>query len=287
MYNKIYIHPGSPLMDDYLTDTFSDRSIVNTLENAQGVLYFPSTGSIDLTGEEAAQSIDDGVNRLITHFTNHIGAPWMVFGSSYHVYGFGERNGITETQTGGMVDKVGHALRQAEERLQREWPGKVLILRCAPIFGEGAMEAWIMRMFDQVMRGLYFNIRDCDSQRSMVLAYDVARLSALLAGECGVYNVSDGFNRTLSALALAMGNNHGQGKRPFTLPQKWARIAAATIGKLGMVITREEVAFRSTNLTLSTDKLTRHLAEVSSPYVFHDTVAVVGRQDDKYPYRRN
>lgn len=274
-------------MADYLTDTFQSQTIVNTPDTAQGVLYFPSMGSIDLTGEQAAKAIDDGVNQLITIFQNHTDAPWMVFGSSYHVYGSQEGNGIAETDSGGMADSVGCALRKAEERLQSNWHGRLLILRCAPVFGEGEMETWIMRMFDQVMRGLYFNIRDCDSQRSMVLAYDVARLAALLAGESGVYNVSDGFNRTLSALALAMGNNYGQGKRSFTLPRKWARIAAATIGKLGMIITQEEMAFRSTNLTLSTDKLLQHLAEVSSMFSFHDTVAVVGRQDNEYPYRQN
>lgn len=285
MKNKIYLHPGSLLMDDYLTDTFGKQSITDAPDDARGAMYFPSTGSMDLSDEQAAKAIDEGVRQLIDLFTRHTGAPWLVFGSSYHVYGLREGEGITETQPCGMGGDVGRALRQAEDTLQKRWPGKLLVLRCAPVFGEGEMETWIMRMFDQVMRGLYFNIRDCDSQRSVVLAYDVARLTALLAGESGVYNVTDGFDRTLSALALAMGDNHGQGKRTFTLPRKWARIAAVTTGKLGMIITEEEMEFRSTNLTLSNDKLMRHLAETS--FSFHDTVAVVGRQDDKYPYRQD
>lgn len=285
MSNRIYLHPGSTMMTDYLTEAFGNQITTEVCDNIQGVLYFPSAGSGEITDREAAEAIQEGVAELLRLFSSSPHAPWLVFGSSYHVYGSSEGKGIAEIQPAGIPNDAGRAFRQAEETLSRKWPGKLLILRCAPIFGQGDMEQWIMRMFDQVMRGLYFNIRECDSQRSVVLAHDVARLAALLAGENGLYNVADGFDRTLSALATAMGNNHGKGKRPFTIPQKWARIISSTIGKTGLILSEEELIFRSTDLTFSADKLMQHLTDTSRVFSFHDTVAVVGRQDNTYPYR--
>lgn len=272
-------------MNNYLTEAFDSQSFNESIREASGVIYFPSTGSLDLTDTQAAKEITEGTERLLRLVTDSAATPWLIFGSSYHVYGITEGNGIAETHTGGIPDEVGRALRHAEDILQKRWPGKLLIFRCAPIFGEGNSERWIMRMFDQVTRGLYFNVRDTDAQRSLVLAYDVARLAKILGGETGVYNVADGFDRTLTTLAVAMGNNYGKGKRSFTLPAKWARIIASTLGRFGILITPVELAFRSTDLTFSTDKLREHPA--LSDFSFHDTVSVIGRQDDTYPYRQD
>ena len=232
-----------------------------------------------------ALAINLDYTRRLLECLDHTRISSFVFLSSALVYGKEEGLLLPETTRLWASGKVGQSKALAEEAVKK-WCAShsvtLSILRPATVFGKG-MEGWGERMAALVLQGYYFNIRDTEARRSIVLAYDVARVIREIYPLGGIYNVADGFDHTMEHLAVQMGNNRGKAKRPYCLPYKWARKLASIGDRLppvGRILDSESLAMRLSTLTLSTERLRAALPD----FRFHDTAAVIGRTEPDYPY---
>ncbi len=243
---------------------------------------------IHLAGTEENESASelniDGTRRLLTALDTTPPA-YFIYLSSYKVYGKEEGEYITEQTHLWANDKAGQTKARAEEVLIkwcREHGTTLTILRPAPLFGTGMKSRWL-EMAALVSSGFYFNIRQAEARRSILSAYDLAEVIHAIYPIGGIYNVADGYDHTLRELADAMGNNTGKGRRPLTLPYKWAVLianAARFIPLLRKVMDSERLTFRTTSLTLDTTRLRNILPD----FTFHDTVEIINRTEAEYPY---
>ena len=211
---------------------------------------------------------------------------WMVFVSGTDVYGTDEGTDIDEEKPLRPNTTEGRERARMEEEL-RQWchaNGTTLtILRPATMFGTG-MEGWAAEMFDDIMKGIYFHPREHNPRRSVVTAYDVARVARALYNRGGVFNVTDGHEPTMRQLGDAMGSNAWKQKRPGTLPLKWLQFMARAgnnIGILGRIIDSSKIEFRKRELTFDTSRLKEALP---ADFTFFDTCEVLARKDCGYPY---
>lgn len=211
----------------------------------------------------------------------------FVFLSSTEVYGKHEGEEIDESCNTWTNNEIGRAYYRAEEAVKEHFAGgdtKVTILRCAPMFGDG-MTGFYNDLFQRVVRGAYVHVRGNDARRSIVLAYDVARLVGRIVNLSGIYNVSDGKGRRLIELVEGMSANTGMNKRMIYLPQKWAGImskVADYFPGLRMMMGKDVLRRNSMTLTYSTEKL-----KSAIDFDFHDTVEVVARREKRYPYKED
>lgn len=155
------------------------------------------------------------------------------------------------------------------------------ILRPALVAGSG-MHGRLAEMAAAVRQGRYFHIRGNVARRSLVMACDVAKAVRLTLGLPGVYNVCDGYNRTVRELADAMTRNFGTDKRLLTVPLtplKLFATVARVVTPLRSLISAEKLQTLTASATFSNRRLTE-----ATGMKFYDTVEVIARRDTDYPY---
>lgn len=155
------------------------------------------------------------------------------------------------------------------------------ILRPALVAGSG-MHGRLAEMAAAVRQGRYFHIRGNVARRSLVMACDVAKAVRLTLGLPGVYNVCDGYNRTVRELADAMTRNFGTDKRLLTVPLtplKLFATVARVVTPLRSLISADKLQTLTASATFSNRRLTE-----ATGMKFYDTVEVIARRDTDYPY---
>jgi nucleoside-diphosphate-sugar epimerase len=122
--------------------------------------------------------------------------PRFVYISSVSVYGLSEGLNITENFSLNALDYYGRS-KIITESIISNWckinSCVLTILRPALIVGVNP-PGNLGKMINAIKKGYYFNILNKDSQKSMVLANDIASF-LLPASECGgIYNLTDGYH---------------------------------------------------------------------------------------------
>lgn len=150
---------------------------------------------------------------------------YFVYISSVSVYGLEEGRLIKEETPLLAKDPYGISKIKAEEVIQN-WCNsrgiKFTILRLPLIFGsnpKGNLESMIIA----IKKGYYFNLKD--TEKSIVLAEDVADiiLPASLIG--GIFNLTDGVNPNICNLSKKIAMNLGKNRIP-TAPTSLVRLIA-------------------------------------------------------------
>ncbi len=206
--------------------------------------------------------------------------------SSWQVYPRGTDETAFENSRVSPDTPLGRLCAEAEDVIggaARRAGAALTVLRPAMMFGTG-IGGEAVDMFRQVISGRYFSLRGVRALRSTVCALDVARTAVAMLGTEGVFNVSDGREHTLAEIAEAMSANTGMHKRTVALPQRWAKILAATLGSLPGLRScwgREALAEKSASRTVDTSAL----AQAAPQLTFHDTLEVLSRSDKDYPYQ--
>lgn len=226
----------------------------------------------------------EGTKRLLAALEKNP-PKYFVYISCAEVYGRSQGEEISEKNHLWTSDKFGQSKVLAAREVD-EWSRShsviSTILRPAPMFGKGMKGKWA-EIFNAVNSGQYVLVRDNFTERSIVLAYDVARIVREIYPLGGVYNVADPVHHKFVDIIEAMGANSGHYKSPYRLPAKWAKIAARIGDKLPFshnLPTSESLNFQLSTLTYNTDRLRERLPE----FKFHDTVQVIARKDPSYPY---
>lgn len=199
--------------------------------------------------------------------------------SSVHVYGLDPGTDVTESCFLRPDTPYARSKIRAEKLLEKwctDHDVVLTILRPAITVGRG-MHGRLARMAHAVARGRYMHLRGNQAVRSLVMADDVARAVALTLGSPGVFNVTDGRDHSVIAMADAMALNLGTDKRVLSMPAglvKWGLRLCPLPGLKKAVAT----------LTASATFSNRALVEATGlePY---DTLEVMARRHPSYPYR--
>ncbi len=151
---------------------------------------------------------------------------YFIFISSVAVYGLDSGLNINEQSPLIAKDSYGLSKIQAENVII-DWCNKnnviCTILRLPLLVGPNP-PGNLGNMVRAIRKGYYFNIGRGTSQKSMVLAEDVARFIPIIAPIGGVYNLTDGVHPNFEKLSTALAK-----KKTFNLPLLFARI----LGNIG------------------------------------------------------
>jgi nucleoside-diphosphate-sugar epimerase len=147
-----------------------------------------------------------GTNNLLSALDNCRSLTKFVYISSVSVYGLTEGKNISETSPLKAKDPYGRSKILVEELLN-EWcikrDIKLTILRLPLVVGKGA-PGNLASMLKGIRKGYYFNIGGGVSEKSMVLAQDVAKFIQIISPYGGIYNLTDGVHPSFLALSTAI-----------------------------------------------------------------------------------
>lgn len=208
----------------------------------------------------------------------------FVFISSWQVYSPDAGENVNEDSNTWPVTEVGKSKIRAEKAI-KEWGDKrnvvTTILRPARMFGKG-VSGETLRLFNDALRGNYIHIRGNDARQSIVTAYNVAECIFKLREKGGVYNVADGFDPRLIDIVEAMTANAGSKKRMVHLPPDWAE----WIWRLGrwIPVVNNNLHPSIVDKRLKTFTLDPSRCHNATGLKFFDTIAVIERTDEEYPY---
>ena len=149
------------------------------------------------------------------------------------------------------------------------------------MFGNG-VKGETLQVFNDALSGKYIHIRDNDAKVSIVCALDVARGVKELYKLGGVYNVADGKPVKWIDLVESMTANAGGKKRMTHLPAAWAEWVwrfGKWVPSIRRNLAPEVVENRMKSLTLNSDRFSK-VSGISC----HDSIAVMERRDNSYPY---
>ncbi len=154
----------------------------------------------------------------------------FVFISSVSVYGLVTGQNVNELTTLKARDPYGRSKIKAEEIIKKwcyEHNVICTILRLPLVVGENP-PGNLGAMIRGVKKKYYFNIAGGNSQKSMVLASDIAKFVLKAAEKGGTYNLTDGYHPTFKELSKSIANTIGN---PFipNLP----KFIALILSKLG------------------------------------------------------
>lgn len=207
----------------------------------------------------------------------------FIFISSHQVYG-DEGGEYVETLALKPVSAAGISKKAAEEAVT-EWAAEndvtLTILRPALMFGRN-IKGEMARLFSDVIAGRYVHIRGNDAKVSVVTALDVARVAQSVYAQGGIYNVTDGRNPKFLELVEAMTMNAGALKRPMHLPAPWASAIwkfMRIVPIVDYMLNPEKLKKRGLTKTLSADWLRENV-----DLHLYDTLRVISRQEESYPY---
>ena len=152
---------------------------------------------------------------------------FIVFISSVSVYGLDEGESINEQMPLLAQEPYGKSKIEAE-RIIVEWCKNnnvvYTILRLPLIIGTQA-PGNLGSMIKSINKGYYFNISKCDAKKSMVLASDVASFLVKSSQVGGIYNLTDGYNPSVSELSKLISLQLGKRNVP-NMPLIFAKILA-------------------------------------------------------------
>lgn len=228
----------------------------------------------------------DGTLRLLEALEEKVPENF-VYVSSYKVYSRDAGENVDEDTNTWASDETGKSKALAEEMVKKwcEEKGVTLtIVRPARMFGNG-VKGETLTLFNDALNGKYIHIRGNDAKVSLVCALDVAKGIKNLYRYGGIYNAADAHPVKYIEMMEAMTANAGAKKRMTHLPAAWAE----WIWRLGRWIpsiqrnlSPETVEARMKTLTLDG---TRFAQKAGIEY--HDTLAVIERLDNSYPYSDN
>lgn len=283
MNTTIYL--AGPMMQHYLEIARGDKE---NPEECKRVIICSPEGTIS---EEDEKKYSDEIEKILKmHEANP--PKQMAYISGVDVYGRTDGT-MHDEQTPTWASTREGKLRARTEKRVLDWckahKAVCTILRPAQIMGKH-MDGWPVSMNAGLCRGVYYLIRDAEACKSVVTAYDVARAAYALLPHGGVYNLTDYHRHPLRTLAEGMLDNQGRGKRPFTLPLKWAKIVASMIDVLpekikahlpGLqpLLSTDELKFRTQELTFSAQRFAA--LDLLTPF---DVVQVLCGQAEGYPY---
>jgi len=143
----------------------------------------------------------------------------FVFISSVSVYGLVSGKLINEEAPLLAKDPYGLS-KIAAEQLVLDWcsQNKVIctILRLPLLVGKKA-PGNLGAMVKAINRGYYFNIAGGVAKKSMVIAKDVAKFTAVVAPFGGVYNLTDGVHPSFKSLSAVIATSKNK-KQPLSIP---------------------------------------------------------------------
>lgn len=152
---------------------------------------------------------------------------YFVFISSVAVYGKEIGLEVNETTFLGATDPYGLSKIEAEN-IVLDWcnRNKVIctILRLPLIVGPNP-PGNLGAMINGIRKGLYFNIAGGKTNKSMVLAEDVANFIIKASEIGGIYNLTDGYHPSFSELSNHIALQLGK-REPMNIPFWLARIIA-------------------------------------------------------------
>jgi nucleoside-diphosphate-sugar epimerase len=182
----------------------------------------------------------------------------FVFISSVSVYGLNYGVKIDENQSLLANDPYGKSKVVAEDIINK-WclENNVIctILRLPLVAGPNP-PGNLGAMINGIKNGYYFNISGGNSQKSMVLASDVAKFILKAAEVGGVYNLTDGYHPNFNELSSFIGRQLGKKNVP-----NMSIFFAKKLAFLGDKILK--------NFPLNTDKLKK----ITSTLTFDDSKA--------------
>lgn len=236
------------------------------------------------TEEEA---VADALNRQATEklLENLPATPQrVVYVSSWQVYSPDAGEGVDESRPTFAWSEVGKSKARTELLLEK-WAGQngatLTIVRPAQMFGTG-VDCAMLRLFNRAVSGRYVHIRGNEAKTSAVTALDTARAILKLAGQPGIFNISDGLAHRWIDLVESMTANIGARKRMTHLPEKWASFFYRWFRFLPIVqenLSPEALEPMSRTLVLDNVKVCR-----ATGMDFHNTLEVIARLDKSYPY---
>lgn len=171
-----------------------------------------------------------GTEKLLNRLSENPTVPkTFVFISSVAVYGKDTGDLISENEP--LLGSSPYALSKIQaEELILDWGKKhgvsTFILRLPLVIGENA-PGNLGAMQKAIQAGYYFRVGNGESQKSMVLAEDVAELIPLLPEfEGGIYNLTDGIHPKISELDSVIAANARKTVRviPLDLVKPFAKI---------------------------------------------------------------
>ncbi len=225
----------------------------------------------------------EGTRRLLSGLENNL-PKHIIFISSHEVYSRDAGLNIDEECVTWATSDVGRSKAQAESELEK-WCAShgimLTIVRPTSMFGNG-ISGWGAELFNDVLKGRYLHIRGNELKFSLVTAYDAAHAIFRLRSYPGVFNISDGEESSLIALAEAMSANAEQNKRMTHLPLNWAKWINRFfhfIPTVGYTLDRALSAAQTPDRTISNARLVE-----KTGMSFHPTLSVIARQNPDYPY---
>ncbi|UKT63270.1 NAD-dependent epimerase/dehydratase family protein [Pedobacter mucosus] len=176
-----------------------------------------------------------GTSNLLKGLDQKINKPkYFVYISTVAVYGCESGEMINEETPLNAQDAYGKSKIQAE-KLIKEWclANHVIcsVLRLPLLVGENP-PGNLGAMIKAIKKGYYFNIAGGKAKKSMVLAADVAQFIPVVAKNGGVYNLTDGFHPSFSALAAVIAQRLNK-KNPINIPWWLAKVMASVGDILG------------------------------------------------------
>ena len=297
---RMLVTGASGMIGRYVCKEFSDMQIDTLGRSNQNNIVADITDCIKLTAkydvvvhcagttsEQSANEVNYCGTVNLLHALEQNPPSYFVLISSLSVYGLIEGNDVTENNLLRPVTEYGKSKLAAEQELQKWCVDKrvvLTILRPALTFGNG-VTGKAAEMFDAIVRGRYFHVRGNQALRSVVMADDVARTCRLTFKEGGVFNVTDGCNRSIIELGDAMAANCGENKRIVHCPLKLLKIGAK-LGDMfpgfGKLINSEKLKTLTSSLTFSNALLVE-----KTGMKFYDTIEVIARRSKDYPYEFN
>lgn len=273
-FKTLGLHPES----DYLMDLTADSPSFGE-DRFSAVIHAAGTEEDD----KAMELNLEGTKRLLGALENNP-PDYFVYVSSHKVYSRDGGENITEETNTWATDEAGKSKALAEEYL-KQWCEKhetlLTIVRPARMFGNG-VKGDTLRLFNDALSGKYIHIRDNNAEISIVCALDVAKGIRNLYKSGGIYNVADPNPVKFIDLVESLTANAGAKKRMTHLPAQWAE----WLWRLGRWIPSVDrnlhpsvVEKRMKTKTLDGSKFA---GEAGIEY--HDTIAVIERRDDTYPY---
>lgn len=211
----------------------------------------------------------------------------VVYVSSWQVYSPDAGEGVDETRPTFAWSEAGKS-RARTELLLEKWAAAhgatLTIVRPAQMFGTG-VDGAMLQLFNRAIRGHYVHIRGNEAKTSAVTALDAAEAIVRLAGQPGIFNISDGLAHRWIDLVEAMTANAGAQKRMTHLPPKWAAFFYRWFRFLPIVeqtLSPAALEPMSRTLVLDNSKTQR-----TTGMTFHNTHDVIARRDKTYPYENS
>lgn len=208
----------------------------------------------------------------------------VIYVSSWQVYSPDAGEDVDESRPTFAWSEVGKSKARTELLLEKwaEQNGVTLtIVRPAQMFGTG-VDGAMLRLFNRAVSGRYVHIRGNEAKTSAVTALDAARAILKLAGQPGIFNISDGRAHRWIDLVESMTANIGARKRMTHLPEKWVSFFYRWFRFLPIVqenLSPEALEPMSRTLVLDNTKVRR-----VTGMDFHNTLDVIARLDKSYPY---